>query len=95
MPLARITALEETQTLTSFIKNEVKYPRIRYGDESEDWWAESKLCRDCFTRKGQHHALGCELERCPVCDGQALECDHNWYDEWCDGSIDQPAVPFD
>ena len=81
MPSARIAALEEAQVLTAFTKDGVQHPRVRYGDESEDWGAESgQLCSGCGARKGQYHALGCEVERCPVCDWQALDCDHDWYD---------------
>jgi hypothetical protein len=53
-------------------------PRVRFGAESEDWGAERGPCHDCGATKGQFHAVGCDVERCPACGGQSIysECEH-------------------
>ena len=51
------------------------YPRIRYGEESEDWGADQRACHDCAVVKGQLHVRGCDAEECPACGGQAIACD--------------------
>jgi hypothetical protein len=49
-------------------------PRVRYGDEPDDWGADRHPCRDCRVVKGQYHVPGCEVERCPSCGGQFMSC---------------------
>lgn len=51
-----------------------QYARIRYGEESEDWGADTRPCHDCAVIKGQYHVRGCDAEECPVCHGQAISC---------------------
>lgn len=34
-----------------------------------------KPCHDCAAVMGQLHAIGCDMEFCPRCSGQALSCD--------------------
>jgi hypothetical protein len=50
-------------------------PRIRYGDEPEDWGADRQPCHDCAVVKGQFHVAGCDVERCPLCGGQLIGCE--------------------
>ena len=50
-------------------------PRIRYGDEPDDWGADRHPCRDCRAVKGQYHVAGCVVERCPNCGGQFGSCE--------------------
>lgn len=60
----------------------VQYARIPYGQEHQfeqmELWYEAtyadRPCHDCLTKKGDLHALGCDVERCPRCHGQLLGC---------------------
>jgi hypothetical protein len=63
------------QALTHYIVGERRLPRIRYGDESDDWRADIIPCHDCAVVKGQLHVPDCDVEECPNCNGQAISCD--------------------
>jgi len=49
-----------------------------YCDENGkpfDWKEISKKpCHDCSAIQGQYHCFGCDVERCPRCQGQRLGC---------------------
>ena len=51
-----------------------EYGRVPYGWEKSDWQADRMPCHDCRARKGQLHQLGCDVEECPRCGGQAISC---------------------
>lgn len=56
-----------------FVINGVEYDRVAYGDHEDD--LEMAKCDDCGVRRGALHELGCDLEPCPRCGGQAITCD--------------------
>jgi hypothetical protein len=57
------------------------FPRVRYGEEADDWGADRAPCHDCAVIKGEFHVPGCDVERCPSCDGQVIGCDCFYDDE--------------
>src|SRR5262245_17291593 len=68
--------ISEAQEQPIYIIDGKEYQRIRYGDEIDDWGADRQPCHDCGVVKGQYHvAYVCDVERCPVCDGQVIGCD--------------------
>lgn len=67
--------IEQAQTISTVAIAGVDLPRIRYGDETDDWGADEHPCRDCAVLKGQLHVPSCDVEQCPGCGGQAIGCD--------------------
>ena len=49
---------------------------IKVGDPGD--WGESEgpeyTCPDCGAPYGTQHHLGCDAERCPICEGQLIMC---------------------
>ncbi len=72
--------IAEAQTIAHWSIDGVLHERIKYGNEQDDWGADTRPCHDCRVVKGQYHVPGCDVERCPVCGGQVIGCDCN-YDE--------------
>ena len=38
-------------------------------------------CHDCNAKPGKKHKPGCDVERCPACGGQAMQCLEGHFDK--------------
>lgn len=58
--------------------NGKKYELIKVGAPGDYLEGEDKdaRCRDCGAKMGEYHQLYCDIQRCPICGGQLLSCDH-------------------
>jgi hypothetical protein len=73
--------LRQSQLVTTVRPNGVEMPRVRFGEEDDDWGADRGPCGDCAAIKGEFHGPECDVERCPACGGQIFGCDCDWPDE--------------
>jgi hypothetical protein len=74
--------IRQAQLETTCRPNGVETSRVRYGDERDDWGANERPCHDCAVVKGEYHVQGCDVERCPACDGQLwFGCECEWPEE--------------
>lgn len=62
-----------------FVINGTEFDRVPYGEGEDD--LASPTCDDCGVRRGKLHLLGCDLEPCPRCGGQAITCDCFYEDD--------------
>lgn len=46
---------------------------IRFASIREHW-TQAPRCGDCGVERGGLHHLGCDQQRCPLCNGQMLSC---------------------
>lgn len=55
-----------------------KYELIKVGAPGDFLENEGKdaRCGDCGAKMGEYHKLYCDIQRCPICGGQLLSCDH-------------------
>ena len=37
---------------------------------------DAETCHDCGAERGEHHAMGCDVEQCPTCGRQLIGCEH-------------------
>ncbi|MCA1024272.1 hypothetical protein [Halobacillus litoralis] len=78
--ISKMFAIEivESQMFPVYTVKGVEYKRIKFGDEESidsRWIDSSSHCGDCAVKKGYFHAIGCDIEYCPKCFGQALGCE--------------------
>lgn len=62
---------------------------FRYGEEPRSG-RPSRRCGDCGVSPGGLHHIGCDMQRCPGCQGQLISCDCRW-DEFADEYDDDPT----
>ena len=67
--------IQDAQEIVEYSSGGVIYPRVRYGDETDDWGADRGPCSDCGVIKGQFHVPWCDVEQCSACGGQVIGCD--------------------
>lgn len=67
--------IRTAQEITTCVIGNRDVARVRYGDESDDWGANSHPCHDCGVIKGEFHVESCDVERCAGCGGQRFNCD--------------------
>jgi hypothetical protein len=70
--------IEQSQLLPFYRLNGRFVERVRFGQEPSDWGAGRGPCHDCAAVNGEFHVPGCDVERCPVCDGQVFGCECNF-----------------
>ena len=63
----------------TFVINGEEYARVAYGYGPDDH--DSPKCDDCGVARSKFHKLGCDLEPCPRCDGQAITCECFYEDD--------------
>jgi hypothetical protein len=62
-----------------FVINSQEYDRVAYGRGEDD--LSTPTCDDCGVTRGALHLIGCDLEPCPRCGGQAISCDCFYEDD--------------
>ena len=73
---AYLARFEESQRVASYLIAGSEFPRIRYGSETAQWGFDTDVqCHDCRAVAGQYHTIGCDVEQCPACGEQAINCE--------------------
>jgi hypothetical protein len=72
--------IKESQKITYYLLGDKQLPRVRYGEEADNWGANDHPCGDRAVEKGQFHVPSSDIEQCPNCGGQLLSCDGDHVD---------------
>jgi hypothetical protein len=67
--------IRRAQLLTTCRLNGQDLDRIPYGSEAADGSANERACHDCGVIQGELHVPGCDVEVCPACGGQRINCE--------------------
>src|SRR4051794_7184685 len=73
--------IRAAQAVLVYHINGQPFPRVRYGDEAEDWGAGQRPCHDCGGVRGQYHVRGGGGARCPRWGRRAISCGCSYDDE--------------
>ena len=67
---------QDMKIVDDCIKNrEVEYPDgTKLPSSTYHFEEESGRCHDCNIKHGNYHHPGCDVERCPKCQGQLISC---------------------
>jgi hypothetical protein len=75
------TCTVDTVTIPGEDRDET-FPSVRYDP---DYGGPDQRCHDCNVTRGSLHHPGCDMERCPKCEGQLISCgclSDGAYDAW-------------
>jgi len=66
---------KEMLKVDSCIENDIEYPDgIKIKQSTFYFNEDSGRCHDCNIKHGNFHHSGCDVERCPRCQGQLISC---------------------
>ena len=55
---------------TILFEDGIELPAIPFDHDAPD----CETCHDCGVAPGNYHHPGCDMERCPRCEGQLISC---------------------
>lgn len=64
---------EEIGKIEGCLISHIKIGKETYEREKADPF--ETRCHDCGAGSGNYHHPGCDMERCPKCEGQMIWCD--------------------
>lgn len=63
------------------LNDKSKVEPVKVGEEDDNWVDPGERCGDCGSKYGEYHHIGCDVERCGMCDGQFISCDCDYSNE--------------